>query len=443
MKTRHKLTTELFIEPYEDQYLFYAPLKQIAFLGNSSTARILNGEMFDKFPKRQHDLYSHLRSIGLIDADSVILKPKTILHDYKPTRAYILPTTACEFRCIYCFSKGGDKNISLDFKIAKATVDYIIQNSIEHGYSPRITFHGGGEPTLNWDLIKDASLYFQNEAKKYLLEPRISLVTNGFLTEEKINWIVKNISSITVSFDGPENIQNFQRPLANVADSFSHVVNTFNRLKAKGMRFGVRSTITEYNVNYLTKIVEMFVDFDVKSIHFEPLTQVGRSLETNVKGPDAESFIKNFKEAYMVAKKNHIKLRYSGLKNNKIGIYFCGASGRNFFVTPEGNVTTCHHPISSSDPASKIYYIGHYIEETNNFYLDEKKIKELSELSVLNSPACQKCFCKWSCSGGCFEQNRTDTGELLLNKRTDRCHITRELTKLLIVDQILEANKNN
>ena len=53
--------------------------------------------------------------------------------------------------------------------------------------------------------------------------------------------------------------------------------------------------------------------------------------------------------------------------------------------------------------------------------------------SVDKREYCRGCFAKWHCAGDCLNKAYTVSGSLEF-RGSDRCHITRELTK----DQILE-----
>jgi uncharacterized protein len=60
-------------------------------------------------------------------------------------------------------------------------------------------------------------------------------------------------------------------------------------------------------------------------------------------------------------------------------------------------------------------------------------LNNLRDLSVQQREFCQGCFAKWTCAGDCYHKALTISGPGEF-QGSDRCHITRELTK----DQLLE-----
>jgi len=84
---------------------------------------------------------------------------------------------------------------------------------------PRIdvSFHGGGETTFgqSWQVVTRSVTLSREQASKWGLKLHTSLVTNGVLNDEKRKWLVTHLDSIGVSFDGPADIQNRQRPTAS------------------------------------------------------------------------------------------------------------------------------------------------------------------------------------------------------------------------------------
>ncbi len=62
-------------------------------------------------------------------------------------------------------------------------------------------------------------------------------------------------------------------------------------------------------------------------------------------------------------------------------------------------------------------------------------MNHLRRQSVEHRPYCQGCFAKWSCGGDCYHKSLTVNGAGEFSG-TDRCHITRELTKDQIVEMI-------
>lgn len=135
-------------------------------------------------------------------------------------------TQNCNLRCEYCVYSGGyntrtHANERLSFELAKRGMDYLIEHSSEHQRELAVGFYGG-EPLLEFELIKKCVSYMENNAVGR--ETAYSLTTNGtLLTDEVITFFVKNKFNVMISIDGPEEIHDKSRKFAG-SDKGSHKV---------------------------------------------------------------------------------------------------------------------------------------------------------------------------------------------------------------------------
>ncbi|MBN9659199.1 MAG: radical SAM protein [Acidobacteria bacterium] len=438
----HRLAAETFIEPCEDSFLVYAPLKGVAFTVNGSAAaflRTLAQDGMTEISPEYRELFTFVEELGLVGGNEP-KRPSVESEAFEPTSAYLLLTADCNLRCQYCFSKGGDSKTNLSVTVAKAAIDIIVENARRRFIQPKIRYHGGGEPTLRWDVLTETAMYLKAEAARHSLTPHLGINTNGVLPEYKLKWMAENLDAIYISFDGPQDSHDLQRPTFGGGGSYAAVWKTMQWLSEAGKQFAVRSTITKNNFGHMAKIVDMLSPFGVSGIELEPLTVCGRAYTSQSEAPSPTEYIQGYKEAYARAKHHGMDILYSGVRIDAIGSIFCGAAGRNFAVTPSGHSTFCHRVSDVSEPGAEHYIYGKYSEETGTFIFDREKIGAMKGMSCEKSTACQDCFAKWNCGGGCYAQNHEETGKLMLDHRTDRCTMTRELTKFRIVERIQLAN---
>ena len=75
-------------------------------------------------------------------------------------------TTKCNLRCTYCYAYKGDpvdlKDQALDFNFAKRGIDDFFRDFP----SRHIRFYGGGEPTLEFELMKKITDYAREKSAK-------------------------------------------------------------------------------------------------------------------------------------------------------------------------------------------------------------------------------------------------------------------------------------
>lgn len=123
-------------------------------------------------------------------------------------------TRDCNFRCRYCLYAGKNdlerhhESITMSWSIAKKSIDFLFDHSLDAELI-NISFYGG-EPLLNFDLIVKAVEY-ANE--KFKTKPiKYSMTINGsLLFDEVIDFVIKHSFDISISLDGPEEIQNKHR----------------------------------------------------------------------------------------------------------------------------------------------------------------------------------------------------------------------------------------
>lgn len=115
----------------------------------------------------------------------------------------MIVTQECNLACKYCYMSNEKAYMSKDVvDLMKKYISDLLYDFKTNTYS--IVFFGG-EPLLNWDIIKYIVNNFKNDSR---LE-RFVLLTNGIrLTEEKKKWLTDNNVGISVSFDGLWNESN-------------------------------------------------------------------------------------------------------------------------------------------------------------------------------------------------------------------------------------------
>jgi len=333
-------------------------------------------------------------------------------------------------RCLYCFARGGERINDLSLNAAKAAIDLVLDRGITlNSQISRLVWHGGGEPTLAWELLKEVSLYHRQKAITLGIKPRLSIVSNGIWTQEKRQWIINNFDRITVSCDGPSEIQNKQRPFFNGSFSSDQVYENLRFLAEQKANFGIRATITEYNVRQMPAMVQFFYDLcKPKVIQFERLTVAGRCEQSKIEPGSTKDFIDYFKEAFKIAKSLNIGLVSSGTRIFRRTKYYCGVAGYSFCVTPEGFLTTCHRVDNLLHPLADKLIFGKWDENKKQYEWKENQLFKLrKELSVDNFKECQQCFCKYTCGGGCFARRAIDTN------LQENCQIIQELTQFRLL----------
>ncbi|MBI5541254.1 MAG: radical SAM protein [Bacteroidia bacterium] len=166
-------------------------------------------------------------------------------------------TQNCNLCCTYCES---NKHFFQNKKKSESTMDSALAFSFLEKYKKKyyikrrnsefyISFYGG-EPLLEWDLLREIVSYSK---KIFSKNTQFHITTNGLLLENKIEYLVDNNFIIRISIDGNK-IQNANRIFPDKGESFEVLSNILEIIKIKFPLFfndniSFQSVITKYNSN--------------------------------------------------------------------------------------------------------------------------------------------------------------------------------------------------
>lgn len=391
------------------------------------------------------------RELTILDIENIIPSiDKKILEKrvfVKPQESNIdsitlFPTFNCPLRCSYCYSNGGLRKENMNLSTAKKAIEFVLKTK-NKGEEFNLEFHGGGEPSQNWYLLEKITNYFRNACKKKGVKSNISISTNGIFNKEKAKWMIKNIDSIQLSFDGPDNIQNTQRPTVNGKKSFDYVFENANFFYKNKKDFTIHFVVTQHSINKMISTGKFFLsNFPGIALHVEPVSILGRSLENKMEFPNPTVFVKNFLRLEKISKKYFSSIIYSGVNKDlkEISKRFCGISIPNFIVTPKGLITSCHM-IDKEDSLLSNFFI--YGKVGKKIELNENIMKTLKKWNVDKHPTCKTCFAKYHCSGDCLAKNLQIKNGHVLPINNPRCIINKELLNHYIFNLFSGENDEN
>jgi uncharacterized protein len=433
METELRLTEELFVIPDTERYYLYAPLKGSVVEGNGGLIDLLK-RLGQGMPPSEEELplvEQLVRRRMLMPAGKKRVCDETAVV-YEPVAVTFLPTYDCNLRCTYCYARGGeDVGPQLSWDAAKAAIDLIMANAEKHGSKQvAIGFHGGGEPLLprNMPLIKRCVEYARDETQKLSMKLRVSSPTNGVVRKQDLEWVLENFEHLNISLDGPPDIQNAQRPMPYGRPSSDRVRATVDTLEERKFDYGIRATITGDSVARMAEIVEYFHSISSrKAFHLEPLFECGRCRTTKTAAPSPADFLRYSREARQTAESLGVNIHYSGARMDGVSNCFCGAAGRNFFVTPDARVTTCLEASRPDEGMAAVFDIGAYDAGKKCYSFDMARIGKLQQRTVGNMPHCADCFAKYNCSGDCLAKVYAQSGSLVDASNNSRCDVNRNL----------------
>ena len=437
------LDSELYTIPLEeDRFLIYAPLRQAAFVGNAAMVNEI-AKLQTVRPNSAQTLSGTaeylLRDLEIFDGG---LEPFPITEfsgDPCPTNLTLFLTTACNLRCTYCYASAGDTPTkSMPFEVAKKGIDFVVGNAIRtQCETVELNFHGGGEPSVNWQTLTQAHEYASDLCDQHEIELVASAATNGVLARSRLEWIVDHLDGVSLSFDGlPEAHDKHRKTIAGTGSS-SAVISTMKYFDDHEFPYGVRITVTRDQIPHLPQSVSFVCEnFAPQTIQVEPSYQLGRWRDA----PSAETagFIQQYREAQAAAFAFGHRITFSGARLGTLTNHFCGVTQDSFGLSANGAVSACYEVFDEMAENADIFIYGKPTNDEVSFRFDLDKLNNLRNQAVQFRDYCKGCFAKWSCGGDCYNKSVSATGEREF-AGSDRCHIIRELTK----DQILQAIADN
>ncbi len=152
---------------------------------------------------------------------------------------------------------------------------------------------------------------------------------------------------------------------------------------------------------------------------------------------ETEDFIAAYRKAQAIAKKYGFEIFYSAARVGLLTNHFCGITQDTFALSPDGNVSACYEVFSEDLRFSDTFFYGK--PDTNGGYIFNLPVlNHLRNQAVQHRDFCQGCFAKWHCAGDCYHKALSVNGQEEFSG-SDRCHITRELTKDQLLDRIYSS----
>ncbi len=229
----------VLLEQDEAKLLDQFPVKYCAAMDQLIEGHYLVPEGFD-----EHQRVAKLREV-LILMDNARAKPGIIQYT-------ILPTTACNARCYYCYQHYL-KPVVMSEQTANDVVEFI-QKQCE-GNKVWIRWFGG-EPTLAIDRISQICKGLRDRS----IEFESSITTNGYQMDEKSISTMKsewNLEEAMISLDGSEENYNKTKAFVGVQDNpYQRVLRNVGLLLDHGVRALLRMNFNNQNYWDFSNLLE-------------------------------------------------------------------------------------------------------------------------------------------------------------------------------------------
>lgn len=346
----------------------------------------------------------------------------------------------CNLRCKYCFASTGDFGKGrklMPFEVGKAAIDFLLEKSVGRE-NLEVDFFGG-EPLMNFDVVKQIVEYARSKEEEYHKNFRFTITTNGMLLDDDmIDYINKEMYNVVLSIDGRKEVNDRMRVRVDGSGCYDRILPKFKKLvDGRGDKeYYVRGTYTKYNLDFSEDVMHLYeAGFDEISV--EPV----------IESPEEAYAITEEDLDQIYAEYDKLVDRIGAIRKNGKHINFfhfmidldqgpcvikrlrgCGSGNEYVSITPDGDIYPCHQFVGHDE-----YKMGNIEEGT--FNNDIKK--EFAGCHVYSKPACQECWARFYCSGGCNANNFVFNGDI--HKAYElSCKIQRKRIECAILMKVLE-----
>jgi uncharacterized protein len=347
----------------------------------------------------------------------------------------------CNLACRYCFAEEGEyhgRRALMSFEVGKKALDFLIANSGSRR-NLEVDFFGG-EPLLNFQVVKDLVAYGREQEKIHNKNFRFTLTTNGVLLDDDIiAFANKEMSNVVCSIDGRKEINDKMRPFRKGDGSYDLIVPKFQKLaESRGQdKYYVRGTFTKNNLDFSEDVLHL-ADLGFKQISVEPVV----AEETDSYALREEDLPVLFEQYDKLAKEMverkkegkdfnffHFMIDLEGGPCVAKRLSGCGSGTEYLAVTPWGDFYPCHQFVGKEE-----FLMGNVDEGITNLDLQRK----FKKCNVYAKPKCRDCFAKFYCSGGCAANSYNFTGDI--NNAYDvGCELQKKRIECAIMIKAAEA----
>ena len=311
----------------------------------------------------------------------------------------------CNLACKYCFAEEGEyhgRRALMSYEVGKKALDFLIANSGSRR-NLEVDFFGG-EPLMNWQVVKDLVAYGREQEKKFDKHFRFTITTNGVLLNDEVQeFCNKEMDNVVLSMDGRKEVHDRMRPFRNGKGSYDLIVPKFQKLaeSRNQERYYIRGTFTRDNLDFSNDILH-YADLGFKQISIEPV--VGDDTDPYaIRECDLPQILSEYdKLAKMMVEREregrgftffHFMLDLEGGPCLSKRLSGCGSGTEYLAVTPWGDLYPCHQFVGDED-----FLMGN----VDDGITKPEIACEFRNCNVYSKDKCKKCFAKFYCSGGCM-----------------------------------------
>lgn len=374
----------------------------------------------------------------------------------------VVVTLRCNMNCIYCHASSKPETkqeFDMDKETAKKTVDFIFQTT-----NPNITIEfQGGEPMLNWDVVKYIVEYAKEKNKLAKKCMKLTIVTNFTeMDEEKLDYLIEHEVDICTSLDGPKGLHDSNRMFAKESN-YEQVIKWIKRIKDEYKKREITNrdvhaliTLTRKSLSYPKEIIDEYIKLDLSDMHLRFLNNLGVANKAWDKinySPDeymdfwkkAVSYIEELKKQGKKIDERMVCIMFNKINTEFDSNYLelrspCGAAIGQLTYNHNGDVYTCDEARMIGDD---LFLLGNVKDAAYKDIVTCDKACVVVNASMNDQYICDNCAYKPYC-GICPVCNYAEQGSIIGKiTQTDRCKIYKEQFDWVVKEKFIKKKDTN
>jgi len=323
----------------------------------------------------------------------------------------------CNMRCRYCFAGTGDFHRGrklMSYEMGCKAIDFLLEKSA-YIQNLELDFFGG-EPLLNFDVVKRLVAYGREAEKKVGKNIRFTITTNGaLLDEDSRNFINEHMSNAVLSVDGRKSVNDNMRTFVDGSGTYDTIIPEYKKLvRDRSADWYVRGTYTRENTDFAADVLSL-ADEGFDQISVEPVV-LDADDPLSLREEDLPAIFAEYEKlACEMAKRigNDPANVDEPKKGGRFNFFHfmvdldagpcvykrvkgCGSGSEYVAVTPDGDIYPCHQFVGHTE-----FKMGNIMDGTFNRDIQNT----FANNSILSLDHCKKCWAKYFCGGGCAANN--------------------------------------
>lgn len=312
---------------------------------------------------------------------------------------------SCNLKCRYCYAskEGYLQNYAqplMDVKVAKEGISRFIIDSVDMVNKIQIIFFGG-EPLLNFRVLREAVNFAEKLASEYSMEISFSVTSNGLLLDpDKLNFLKEHQFNIIISIDGEETGHDKYRVFEDGSGSYIRLKEIIlPALKIYKSGILAKATITPENCD-IGKIGSSLENLGFSDWCYE----IGYQDDNNgicwnedsfdIYSEHLENFINILGSELLASRNKGASFILGKLKKlilRKPEFLPCLMGRGNMVLTPEGEIYPCQRLVGDKSSSIGSLSLG----------VNKATASDLFPEPVIDNISCRLCWARYLCGGGC------------------------------------------